>query len=98
MALSPLAVKSLDDGERGDALLKRAQLKIASSQVDSAVDDLTRSVKLNGKNVKAWCLLGECYEGKKMRDEAKQAYEKALELEPELAVVRESLNRLVSSS
>lgn len=98
MALSPLAAKSLDDGERGDALLKRAQLKIAASQVDSAVDDLTRSVKLSPKNVRAWCLLGECYEGKKMEAEAKKAYEKALELEPELTVARESLNRLVSST
>ncbi|KAJ1424751.1 Tetratricopeptide-like helical domain superfamily [Sesbania bispinosa] len=99
-ALSPLAAGSLADGERGDALLKRAELKIATSQrgkVDSALADLTESVKLSPKNPKAWCLLGECYEGNKMEEEAKKAYKEALELEPNLSVAQEALSKLGSS-
>lgn len=98
-ALSPLAASSLADAERGDALLKRAELKLAMSErgrVDSALGDLTESVKLNPKNAKAWCLLGECYVGKKMEEEAKKAYTEALELEPELSVAQEALNKLAS--
>ncbi|XP_061352496.1 uncharacterized protein LOC133297385 [Gastrolobium bilobum] len=99
-ALSPLAAASLGDGERGDALLKRAELKIAVSQrgrVDSAQSDLTESVKLSPKNAKAWCLLGECYEKNKMEEEARKAYKEALELEPQLSVAQEALNRFGSS-
>nr|XP_016442780.1 PREDICTED: uncharacterized protein LOC107768189 [Nicotiana tabacum] len=43
LALSPPAVKALSDGERGDALLKRAELQVALNRkrrVDSAMLDL----------------------------------------------------------
>ncbi|XP_027356108.1 uncharacterized protein LOC113865621 [Abrus precatorius] len=99
-ALSPLAAKSLADAERGDALLKRAELKIALNQpghVDSALADLTESVKLSPKNAKAWCMLGECYEGNKMEEEAIKAYKEALEVEPRLSLAQDALNRLASS-
>ncbi|OIV96606.1 hypothetical protein TanjilG_28463 [Lupinus angustifolius] len=96
MALSPLAVKSLEDEEKGDALLKRAELKNAL-KVDSVVEDLTQVVKLSPKNLKGWVLLGECYEGKKIEDEAIKAYKKALEIEPKLSIAQEALNRLGSS-
>ncbi|KAE9609093.1 hypothetical protein Lal_00020689 [Lupinus albus] len=96
MALSPLAVKSLEDDERGDALLKRAELKNAL-KVDSVVEDLTQVVKLSPKNLKGWVLLGEWYEGKKMEDEAKNAYNKALQIEPRLSIAQQALNRLASS-
>ncbi|XP_057426116.1 uncharacterized protein LOC130719509 [Lotus japonicus] len=100
-ALSPLAAGSLASGERGDALLKRGELKLATSQrgkVDPALADLTESVKLSPRNVKAWSLLGECYEGKKMEEEAKKAYQEALQLEPELSAAQEALKRLSSAS
>lgn len=99
-ALSPLAAGSLATDERGDALLKRAELKLSVSQrgkVDSALVDLTESVKLSPKNAKAWCVLGECYEGKKMEEEAKKAYKEALELNPHLSKPQEALNKLGSS-
>ncbi|MED6224993.1 hypothetical protein PIB30_089467 [Stylosanthes scabra] len=101
-ALSPLAAKSLAKEERGDALVKRAELKMAVSErgggrVDSVVADLTESVKLNPKNARGWCLLGECYEENEMEEEAKKAYEEALELEPKLIVAEEALKRLSSS-
>nr|KYP71654.1 hypothetical protein KK1_010922 [Cajanus cajan] len=94
-ALSPLAA-----GSPGDALLKRAELKIALSEpkvVDSALADLTESVKLSPRNPRAWCMLGECYEGNEMGEEAKKAYKEALQLEPQLNVAQEALSRLGSS-
>lgn len=99
-ALSPLAAGSLAADERGDALLKRAELKIALSErkvVDSALADLTESVKLSPRNPRAWCMLGECYEGNEMGEEAKKAYKEALQLEPQLNVAQEALSRLGSS-
>ena len=99
VALSPLAVKSLNDKEKGDALFKRGELKMAMNlrgRVDSAIADLTESVKLSPENTKAFCLLGECYEAKKMKEEARKAYEDALKVEPELATAKEALNRLES--
>ncbi|KAL5559959.1 hypothetical protein UlMin_036170 [Ulmus minor] len=100
-ALSPLAIKSLSEKEKGDALFKRAELKIAigrHGKVDAALGDLTEAVLLSSDNVKAFCLLGECYELKQMGEEAKKAYDEALKLEPELAVAKEALQRLGSSS
>ncbi|KAI9097967.1 hypothetical protein K1719_025738 [Acacia pycnantha] len=99
MALSPLAVKSLDVQERGDALLKRAELKMAMNErgrVDSALTDLIESVKLNSKNFNAFCLLGKCYEAKKMTEEARTAYEEALKVAPQSTVAQEALSRLGS--
>ena len=98
-ALSPLAVKSLTEKERGDALFKRAELKMAMTRhgkVDSAMTDLVEAVALSPDNAKAFSLLGECYEVKKMVDEAKKAYEDALRIEPELALARQALDRLTS--
>ena len=37
------------------------------SRVDSAIDDLTKAVELSADNVNAFCMLGECYEIKKMK-------------------------------
>ncbi|QCE15938.1 uncharacterized protein LOC114196338 [Vigna unguiculata] len=98
-ALSPLAAASLAADERGDALLKRAELKISLSErrVDSVLADLNESVKLSPRNPKAWCMLGECYEENEMGEEAKKAYKEALQLEPQLNVAQEALNRLGSS-
>ncbi|KAL6184559.1 hypothetical protein ACLB2K_045960 [Fragaria x ananassa] len=100
VALSPLCRKSLDDDERGDALCKRAEIKMSMNRparVDSVIEDLTLAVKLSPENVKAFCTLGECYEEKKMTEEAKKAYEEALKIQPRLAVAKEALDRLGSS-
>jgi len=100
VALSPLAAKSLSDPERGDALLKRAEVKLAmdrdGDRVDSALADLIESVKLKGDNAMSFCMLGECYEKKKMEDEAKQAYENAIRVEPNSKKAQDALARLGS--
>ncbi|WVY91602.1 hypothetical protein V8G54_037116 [Vigna mungo] len=99
-ALSPLAATSLSPSERADALLKRAELRLASTQrarVDSALADLSESVKLNPNSAKAFFALGDCLERKKMNEDAVKAYEQALELEPQLHVAQQALHRLDSS-
>ncbi|OUZ99744.1 Tetratricopeptide repeat-containing domain [Macleaya cordata] len=98
-ALSPPAVKSLSDRERGDALFKRAELQISVNRrrrVDSAISDLIESVKLSQENSKAYCLLGQCYEQKEMKEEARRAYEGARNVEPNSVAAREGLDRLGS--
>ncbi|PRQ21085.1 putative 43kDa postsynaptic protein [Rosa chinensis] len=97
VALSPLCRKSLVDAERGDALLKRAEIKMSMNRparLDSVIEDLTLAVKLSPENAKAFCSLGECYEEKKMTEEAKKAYEEALKLHPRFAAAKEALDRL----
>lgn len=98
-ALSPVLARSLSEDERGDALFKRAELRLAVSrhgQVDSAAEDLVESVRLKGDNVKAFCLLGETYKNKGMREEAKKAYEDALKVQPNYTVAQEALDQLGS--
>nr|GEY62085.1 tetratricopeptide-like helical [Tanacetum cinerariifolium] len=95
VALSPLAVKSLSDDEKSEALCKRAEIKAkGSGGVDGAVADLVEAVRLNGDNVVALRLLGECYEKKEMKDEAVKAYKNWVEVEPESRVAQAALARL----
>ncbi|KAE8657013.1 Kinase superfamily protein, putative isoform 1 [Hibiscus syriacus] len=66
------------------------------SRVDSAIDDLTKAVELGGDNAKVFCLLGDCYEMKKMKAEARAAFEEALKVEPTSSVARAAIDRLGS--
>lgn len=98
-ALSPLAAKSLSDHEKGDALSKRAELKVLVSRggrVDSALADLVESVRLKDDNAMSFCLLGECYEKKEMKEEARKAYENAIRVEPKFKEAQLALDRLDS--
>ena len=63
---------------------------------DSAIAHLTESVSLSLENAKAFCLLGDCYEAKKMKEDARKAYEEALKVQPQSSVAKEALNRLDS--
>ncbi|KAL8167362.1 hypothetical protein V2J09_008861 [Rumex salicifolius] len=99
-ALSPPASKSLSGRERGDALVKRAELQLAVNRrrrVDSAVSDLVEAVSLSKDNLKAFCLLGQCYEDKGMKEDAVKAFQEALNLDSESAFARQALGRLSSS-
>lgn len=99
-ALTPPAVKSLPDRERGDALVKRAELRVAINRrrrVDSAVEDLVEAVRLTKANCKAFCLLGECYEQKGMKDEARKAFLEAQRIEPTSVDARQGLERSAST-
>ncbi|XP_031482123.1 uncharacterized protein LOC116252163 [Nymphaea colorata] len=67
---------------------------IRRRKIDSAVSDLQEAVKLSPKNVRAFCLLGSCYERKGMVDEARQAFEDALQVDPLFAEAKEGIERL----
>lgn len=100
-ALTFPAVKSLSEKERGDALFARAELRMAVNRrrrVDSAVADLVEAVRLSEDNGKAFCLLGQCFVIKGMRHEAKNAFERALRIEPGLVEARQGLLDLDSVS
>lgn len=98
LALSSPRVKSLAGGERGDALVKRAELKLAVNRrrrVDSAIEDLKEAVRLRIEgDERAFCLLGQCYEQKEMREEAKWAFGEALRVQPGSSMARQGLDRL----
>ncbi|KAK3231072.1 hypothetical protein Dsin_002953 [Dipteronia sinensis] len=100
IALSNPAVKTLSEIEKGDALFKRAELKMSMSRrgrVDSAIEDLSDAVKMSPENAKAFRLLGECYEIKKMGEEAKMAFEAALKVDSNSASAKAALYRIGSS-
>ncbi|XWS29603.1 hypothetical protein CRYUN_Cryun24cG0043100 [Craigia yunnanensis] len=84
-----------------EAIVRRGELKLSINKrrrVDSAVTDLEEAVRMSDEEVavrtKAFCLLGECYEFKGMREEARKAFEEALKVEPGSSVVRQGLERL----
>ncbi|KAL4365669.1 hypothetical protein AHAS_Ahas07G0129200 [Arachis hypogaea] len=88
-ALSPALARSLSDGERADALVKRAELRMTMGpgqrgRADPAMADLQEALRISPKNAKALFLLGKYYEGKKMEKEAIEAYMEALKAEPQL--------------
>ncbi|KAG0498958.1 hypothetical protein HPP92_003649 [Vanilla planifolia] len=106
-ALSPQASKSLSVRDRGDALLKRAEIHVAlagsvlrprSRRLDHAVKDLEEAVRLFPENAKALTLLGECYEKKEQVALAKEAFETAIRVDDSLTSAREGLNRLAGAS
>ncbi|OMO56290.1 Tetratricopeptide-like helical [Corchorus capsularis] len=104
LALASSRVKSLAEKERVEALVRRAELKLAVNKrrrVDSAVTDLEEAVRLSkeeegGVQIKtaSFCLLGECYEFKGLKEKAKKAFNEALKIEPESSVARQGLERL----
>ncbi|RDX91884.1 hypothetical protein CR513_26059, partial [Mucuna pruriens] len=93
-ALSLPAAKSLSTAERANALVRRAEMKVAVNRrrrVDSAIEDLVDAVGISGgqgSELEALCLLGKCYEWKGMKDEAKDAFQKVLEVEPDSVEAR----------
>ncbi|CAK8561784.1 unnamed protein product [Lathyrus sativus] len=99
-ALSLPAAKFLPPQERADLLVFRAEMKLAVNRkrrVESAMEDIEEAVRVSGEendNSEALCLLGKCYEWKGMREEAKNVYEKVLDVEPGSAEARIGLKRL----
>lgn len=98
-ALAPPVSKSLDASEKSNALLKRAELELGTSNskrrgLEAAVDDLKVAVGFNVQNFKAICLLATCYEKKGMLVEARKAFQDALELNPSLQEAKAGLERL----
>uniref|UniRef100_A0A1D1YBX7 Tetratricopeptide repeat protein 1 n=1 Tax=Anthurium amnicola TaxID=1678845 RepID=A0A1D1YBX7_9ARAE len=104
-ALSPPAARSLAPPERGDALVRRAELRLALASgrrrgrgVDAAVADLVEAAAGSPANGRALCLLGECYVEKGMVEEARRAYDSALGADGSLSKARDALQRLKKTS
>jgi len=99
-ALSSPAARSLSAVERADALVRRAEMKVGVNRrrrVESAMEDLVAAVELDGRKGDEWevmCLLGKCYEWKGMKEEAKDTFQKVLQLHPRSEEARNGLHRL----
>eukprot|EP00249_Psilotum_nudum_P014245 c24738_g1_i1 orf=536-1168(+) len=97
-ALSPPALRTLSQSEKADAYMKRAGLLMASSKgkraVDSAIEDLNKSLELSSSNAKVHCLLGMCLEKKHMYAEALKSYQDAFALDQNSDEARAGLMRL----
>lgn len=60
----------------------RADLASDEPDLDSASSELKKAVELHPSFRSAWSLLGEVELGRENRDEARQAFEKAIEIDP----------------
>ncbi|KAI0492149.1 hypothetical protein KFK09_026415 [Dendrobium nobile] len=105
-ALSAPTSKSLSDRDRTDALLKRAEIQLAlvggrggqlKRRVDLAIGDLEDVLRFFPENGKAKVLLGECYEKKGLKVEAKGVFVDALKVDGSLISAQEGLGRVLNS-
>ena len=71
---------------------------LGAGRLDDALDVLRRNTELFPRSSNAWDSLGEVLHALKRADEALQAYEHALELDPDNADARASIDRIVQES
>ncbi|KAL1196416.1 hypothetical protein V5N11_023111 [Cardamine amara subsp. amara] len=81
-ALSYPRLKSLSVGERADALVKRAEMKLAVNRrrrTDSAIEDLEEAARLAAgtDTARLFRVLGECFEYKGLTEKAHWAFNEA---------------------
>ncbi len=69
------------DKKNSDALIKLGQVLNAEGSVDQAIATYQQSVKDNPNEISFYILLGELYESQKKFDDAKNMYQKALQLQ-----------------
>lgn len=83
-----LAMKS----DLAEAYLNRGNSYFLASQYDSALSDYERALALDvHKPWAAWYNIGLVYDAKKQPDDARAAYEKALELNPNFSLAQAKL-------
>jgi len=71
------------DQHNADALLKLGQVEVAKGSPDQAIALYQQSLKNNSREPMFYILMGELYERKQDWSDAKDAYQKALEIKPE---------------
>src|SRR5207237_9760201 len=71
------------DKNNADALLKLGQVQVARGSTDEAIATYRRSLQDNPREASFYILMGELYESKQDWENAKQAYQKALEVKPD---------------
>ena len=69
------------DKKNSDALLKLGQVLNAQGSVDQAIATYQQSAKENPNEISFYILLGELYESQKKFDDAKNMYQKALQIQ-----------------
>jgi tetratricopeptide (TPR) repeat protein len=71
------------DKNNSDALLKLGQVQVANGSTDQAIATYQESIKNNPREISFFILMGELYESKQDWNNAKAAYQKALDLKPD---------------
>jgi protein O-GlcNAc transferase len=74
------------------------KLLIRVNRMPDSIDALRHSVRLNPDNVVVWNLLGSAYRAVNRIDDAREAFEKSLELDPNQDRTREVLQELVETA
>jgi len=69
------------DKKNSDALIKLGQVLNAEGSIDRAIATYQQSVKDNPNEISFYILLGELYESQKKFDDAKNMYQKALQIQ-----------------
>jgi cellulose synthase operon protein C len=88
--------KSLDlDKNNPDALAKLAQALIARGSPDEAIARYQQAVQQNPREPSSYILLGELYETKRDWENAKQMYQKAIDLRPNNPLASNNLSYLL---
>ncbi|VVB18136.1 unnamed protein product [Arabis nemorensis] len=93
-ALTYPRLKSLSVGERADALVKRAEMKLAVNRrrrIDSAIEDLEEAARLAAgrETARLFRLLGECYVSKGLEEKARWAFNEGVKAQQSSATARD---------
>ncbi len=76
-------------------LLEMAKFYFLNSKYDEAIDELRKVLSVNPGNAEAYYNLGLIYENRNSTDEAREMYEKALQIDEHYKLAREHLNKLI---
>jgi tetratricopeptide (TPR) repeat protein len=79
------------DKNNADALLKLGQVQVAKGSTEEAIATYQNSIKDNPREASLYILTGELYESQHNWEQAKQMYQKALEIKPENALASNNL-------
>jgi tetratricopeptide (TPR) repeat protein len=71
------------DKNNSDALVKLGKIQIARGSADQALATYTQSIKDNPREISFYILAGEIYESKNQWDQAKEMYQRALNIQPD---------------
>ena len=90
--------RNKDDRKNEAELVEMGKFYFVNMKYDHAITEFNRALELNRENPEIYYNLGLAYEGKSDRDSAREMYEKALVINPEYAIAREHLDRILGIS
>ena len=86
------------DGKNSDALIRLAQVQAAKGDVDQAIATCQRAIASQPRAAEFYILLGELYQSKQDWRQAKSAFEKARELQPNDPIATRDLANVLLQS